>query len=210
MVAALINLTTFHYFTEGTVALVCILILLWLQQYVILRNCPVVSLSLCLVPLPVRKGYSSVCPHVCLAVCLSSNLSVSYLFIYCLIFLSGIQRWLEARLPSFTVKRSADWEGHFSNGNALPLIFCLSLGVRLIYHASSPADIQIRFDWRLDGMTPTTANNANSPAALTHTHAQTHAVKCDALHTHSRLYSGHEYAYYANTYPLTFRNEGMQ
>ncbi len=131
--------------------------------------------------------YPSACLQVCLSVCLSSNLSVSYLFIYCLIYLSGIQRWSEARLPSFTVKCSADWRGHFSNGAALPLIFCLSLGVRLIYHASSPADIQIHFDWRLDGMTPTTTNTANITAALARTHTNAHTVKCDVLHTQNQV-----------------------
>lgn len=113
----------------------------------------------------------------CLSACLSVSLLVFppvcltfiYLFIYCL---SGIQCWSEACLPSFTVKYSADWKGHFSNGAALPLIFCLSLGVRLIYHASSPADIQIHFDWRLDGMTPTTTNTANITQMHEHTHRQ--------------------------------------
>lgn len=106
-----------------------------------------VLMFLCLVFLPVRAVIRQ-CAYR--SVCLSSNLSVSYLFIFHLICLSGIQCWLEARLLSFTVNCSADWKGHFSNGAALPLIFCLSSGVRLIYHASSPADIQIHFDWRLD------------------------------------------------------------
>lgn len=124
---------------------------------------------------------------------LSLNLSVSQpvclLFIYLFIVLSVslvFSVWSEARLLSFTVKCSADWKGHFSNGAALPLIFCLSLGVRLIYHASSPADIQIHFDWRLDGMTPTTTNAANITAVLTrmhkkkkqHTHTQSNVIFC--------------------------------
>lgn len=89
------------------------------------------------------------------------------LYIFCPTCLSGIQCWSEAPLPSFTVKCLADWKGHFSNRDALPLIFCLSSGVRLIYHASSPADIQIHFDWQLDWMTPTTTNVANITMALT-------------------------------------------
>lgn len=139
-----------------------------------------VLMFLCLVFLPVRavirqRAYRSVCLSACLPTCLS----LIYLFIYCLICLSGIQCWLEARLPSFTVKCSADWKGHFSNGAALPLIFCLSLGVRLIYHASSPADIQIHFDWRLDGTTPTT-NPTNITAALArmHKHTQSNGMFC--------------------------------
>lgn len=145
------------------------------------------------------------------SVCLSSSLSVYYLFIYCLSCLFGVLCWLEAQLPSFTVKCSADWKGHFSNGAALPLIFCLSLGVRLIYHAPSPADIQIHFDWRLDRMTPT-ASNTETPLqrlhahSLSHTHTQTQIVKCDALHTRSQVRSGYEYAYSTNTFPLTLED----
>ena len=109
---------------------------------------------LCLVFLAVRTVMShfvrmSVCLPVFHPVCLSLWDSV----------LVG------ARLPSFTVKCSADWRGQFSNGAALPLIFCLSLGVRLIYRASSPADIQIHFDGQLDRMTPTSSNTANITAA---------------------------------------------
>lgn len=145
-----------------------------------------------------------------LQVCLSTCLSLIYLFIVLSVSLV-FSVWSEARLLSFTVKCSADWKGHFSNGAALPLIFCLSLGVRLIYHASSPADIQIHFDWRLDGMTPTTANAANITAVLARVHKKknTHTVKCDILHTQSQVYSGYEYADYANTYPLTLRREDM-
>lgn len=140
-----------------------------------LSSSPIVLLCFFLDFLPVRAvvrhcAYMS----VCLPTCLTCSLSVSYLFIYILSYLS---LWyspccLEARLPSRTVKCLADWKGHFSNGAMLPLIFCLSLGVRLIYHASSPADIQIHFDWRLQRMTPTT----NITAALT----QRHRVKCDS------------------------------
>lgn len=135
------------------------------------------------------------------SVCLSSSLSVYYLFIYCLSCLFGVLCWLEAQLPSFTVKCWADWKGHFSNGAALPLIFCLSLGVRLIYHAPSPADIQIHFDWQLDRMTPTTSNT-ETPLQRLHTHT----VKCDALHTRSQVHSGYEYAYSTNTFPLTLED----
>lgn len=110
------------------------------------------------------------------SVCLSSSLSVYYLFIYCLSCLFGVLCWLEAQLPSFTVKCWADWKGRFSNGAALPLIFCLSLGVRLIYHAPSPADIQIHFDWRLDRMTPTTSNT-ETPLQCLHTHSLSHTHK---------------------------------
>lgn len=126
-----------------------------------------------------------------LQVCLSTCLSLIYLFIVLSVSLV-FSVWSEARLLSFTVKCSADWKGHFSNGAALPLIFCLSLGVRLIYHASSPADIQIHFDWRLDGMTPTTTNAANITAVLACMHKKnthTRAVKCDILHTQSQVYS---------------------
>lgn len=110
--------------------------------------CPIVFLcffvsSFCL------SGLLFVSVSTGLFVCLRTCMSLTYLF-FCLICLSGIQCWSEARLLSFTVNCSADWKGHFSNGAALPLIFCLSSGVRLIYHASSPADIQIHFDWRLD------------------------------------------------------------
>lgn len=149
-----------------------------------------------------QSWYWSLCLTVCWSVCLSYNLSVSYLFIYCLICLSGIQRCLEVRLPSFTVKCLADWKGHFSNGAVLPLIFCLSLGVRLIYHASSPADIQIHFDWRLDGMTPTTTNTASITAALTHLHkhTQSNVMLCIL----SQVCCGYEYACYTNTSHLNF------
>lgn len=113
--------------------------------------------------------FVSVCLHVCLPVFPPVCLSFIYLSIYCL---SGIQCWLEARLPSFTVKYSADWKGHFSNGAVLPLIFCLSLGVRLIYHAFSPADIQIHFDWRPDRLTPTTTPTPLSSLTYTNTHTE--------------------------------------
>lgn len=171
-----------------------------------------VLMFLCLVSLPVRAvirqlRYRSVSQPVCL------------LFIYLFIVLSVslvFSVWSEARLLSFTVKCSADWKGHFSNGAALPLIFCLSLGVRLIYHASSPADIQIHFDWRLDGMTPTTTNAANITAVLTrmhkkkkqHTHTQSNVIFC-ILKVRDMGYSGYEYADYANTYPLTLGREDM-
>lgn len=122
-----------------------------------------------------QGGYSSVIPHVCPSARPSTCLSVIYLFIFCLICLPGLQCRLEACLPSFTVKCSADWKGHFSNGAALPLIFCLSLGVRLIYHASSPADIQIHFDWRLDRMTPAATNTAIITVALAHTCTNTYS-----------------------------------
>lgn len=157
---------------------------------------------LCLDSLPVR----AVIRHcawmsVCLSACLTTCLSLIYLFI---VFncLSGIQHCFEGQLLSFTVKYLAYWKGHFSNGAMLPLIFCLSLGARLIYHASSPADIQIHFDWRLDGTTPTTTNTANTTAALTpmHKHKQSNVMLCIL----SQVCSGYEYAYYANTYPLTF------
>lgn len=121
---------------------------------------------LCAVCLPVR---AAICQHcymsVCLSACLPTCLSLIYLLSYCLTCLPGIQRWSEARLPSFTVKCLADWKGHFSNGTALLLILCLSLDVRLIYHASSPADIRVHFDWRPHRMTPTTIIAA---AALAH------------------------------------------
>lgn len=86
---------------------------------------------------------------------------------------------LEAQLPSFTVKWPSDWRGQLSNGAALPLIFCLSLGVRLIYHASSPADIQIHFDWQLDSVTARTTGAAS--VTLASAHALCHAVKFDAF-----------------------------
>lgn len=154
---------------------------------------------LCFVFLPVTALFHQ---RAFMSVCLSARLSLLYLFIVSPISLVFSVGW-RARLPGFTVKCSADWKGRFSNGTALPLIFCLSLGVRLIYHASSPADIQIHFDWRLDGMTPTAT--ANFTAALRR--ARTLAVKCD---TQSQVFSGYEYASYTNTNPLTFRHVDMR
>lgn len=195
-----------------------------LQQYIELRGSPVFCLSIlfsCLSELLVNLP---ICPillcffvftrylseqlfvpvPVCLSICLPVLEPVSFLCLY-LLSLSVSLRCLEVQLPSLTVKCSAYWKGHFSNGATLPLIFCLPLGARLIYHASSPADIQIHFDWRLDGMTPTIYNTASTTAALTrmHKHTQSNVTLC----TLSQVCSGYEYAYYANTYPLTFWHE---
>lgn len=145
--------------------------------------------------------------HVWLSVCLSLNLSVCFAHIYtcvcktdrcicvsvynCLCCLSGIQCRFEAWLPGFTVKCSTDWRGQFSNGAVQPLIFCLSSGVRLIYHASSPADIQIHFDWWLDRMTATAMGTTNTSLAAAH--APCHIHGWDASHSPSKLCSGYEY-----------------
>lgn len=171
-----------------------------IRQFVCLPVCPQAPLCsyVSLSRLSACQGcYSSALPQVCLSVCLPACLPTCLSLIYLFIVLSVslvFSVWSEARLPSFTVKCSADWKGHFSNGAALLLIFCLSLGVRLIYHASSPADIQIHFDWRLDGMTPTTTDATHT--ARMHEHTQSNVMFCIL----SQVYSGYEYAYYANTY----------
>lgn len=136
---------------------------------------PIVFLSFLFSPFCLSVQLS-VSVSTCLSACPPACLCIIYLFIYCLSCLFGVLCWLEAQLPSFTVKCWADWKGRFSNGAALPLIFCLSLGVRLIYHAPSPADIQIHFDWRLDRMTPTTSN-IETPLQRLHTHSLSHTHK---------------------------------
>lgn len=130
---------------------------------------------LCLDSLPVRAvirhcAWMSVCLSACLAACVL----YIYFFFNCL---SGIPRCFEGQLLSFTVKHLAYWKGHFSNGATLPLIFCLSLGARLIYHASYPADIQIHFDWRLDGTTRATSSAVAALAPM-RKHKQSNVMLC--------------------------------